>query len=400
MNILFLSIGRLENINDRGIYTDLLRELKSRGHNLYVCCGRQRREKKPTECVTEDGVTFVRTKTGNLTMSNIIEKGIATLMVTGQFISSIKKYLSNVKFDLVIYSTPPITLEGVVEYVKKRDGAKTYLLLKDIFPQNAVDIGLMSKKSPVYKYFRAKEKKFYGVSDYIGCMSPANIRYLLEHNPEISPERVEECPNSIEPVNKNRTSEEKLALRKKFGIPQDRLALVFGGNLGKMQSIPFFTEVMRSNKSNDRVHFVISGKGSDEKYINEYIENEHPANVTKFGMLPKDDYESVAACCDVGIIIIDRRSTIPNFPSRLLSYLEESIPVIAATDKICDAGVIAENGGFGVFCESGSVKAFNDAVESLYDEEKRNEMGRKGYEYLLEHYTVKSAADIILKHFR
>lgn len=93
------------------------------------------------------------------------------------------------KFDLIIYSTPPITFQRAVEYVKERDNAQTYLLLKDIFPQNAVDIGILSKngwKGLIYKYFRKKEKKLYGISDRIGCMSEANCKYILSHNPGFS----------------------------------------------------------------------------------------------------------------------------------------------------------------------------------------------------------------------
>ena len=58
---------------------------------------------------------------------------------------ALKKYFPDVRFDLVLYSRTPITLVGVVEYIKKRDHAKTFLLLKDIFPQNAVDLGMLQK---------------------------------------------------------------------------------------------------------------------------------------------------------------------------------------------------------------------------------------------------------------
>ena len=50
-------------------------------------------------------------------------------------------------------------------------------------------------KSILYHYFRKKEKKLYQISDYIGCMSKANVEYILKHNPEIKQERVEVCPN-------------------------------------------------------------------------------------------------------------------------------------------------------------------------------------------------------------
>ena len=88
-------------------------------------------------------------------------------MLETQYISAIKKYFSNIKFDLILYSTPPVTLVRPIKFIKKRDNAKTYLLLKDIFPQNAVDMGILGRKGIkglLYKYFRKKEKMLYALS--------------------------------------------------------------------------------------------------------------------------------------------------------------------------------------------------------------------------------------------
>ena len=139
-------------------------------------------------------------------------------MIESQFLNAIKKYFADIKFDLILYPTPPITFVKVVEYVKKRDGAKTYLLLKDIFPQNAVDIGMMSKtgvKGLLYKHFRRQEKKLYAISDCIGCMSLANMDYIIKHNPEVESKKVEVCPNSIEVIDKSVNEETRKAIRSK-----------------------------------------------------------------------------------------------------------------------------------------------------------------------------------------
>ena len=117
MNILFLSIGRLSNIEERGIYTDLLREFRDNGHNVYVVSSREKRLNLPTEFVNEQGVHFLRIRIGNITKTNLIEKGISTIMLESYFLKGIKKYLYNVKFDLIIYSTPPITFEKVIRYM-------------------------------------------------------------------------------------------------------------------------------------------------------------------------------------------------------------------------------------------------------------------------------------------
>ena len=111
--------------------------------------------------LAEENATLLRVKTLNLQKTNVIEKGLATISLQAVFTKAIKKYFRGVMFDWVLYSTPPITFEKVVRYVKKRDNAKSYLLLKDIFPQNAVDLEMLSKKGTkgiIYRYFRRKEK--------------------------------------------------------------------------------------------------------------------------------------------------------------------------------------------------------------------------------------------------
>ena len=123
----------------------------------------ERRKMQETRVVKEKNVTILKLKIGNTQKTNLIEKEISTVSIEPQFIAGIKKCFSNTKFDPVIYSTPPITFCNAIEFVKKRDGAKTYLLLKDFFPQNAVDRERMTKtgvKSILYKYFRGKEKNY------------------------------------------------------------------------------------------------------------------------------------------------------------------------------------------------------------------------------------------------
>ena len=157
MNVLFLTLLDFDSLDERNIYADLLREFAKHGHNLFVISPVERRKNQATKLLKTDKATILKLKIGNTQKTNIIEKGISTISIEPKFTAGIKKYFSDIKFDLVIYSTPPITFCNAIEFVKRRDGAKTYLLLKDIFPQNAVDLGMMSKngvKGLIYKFFR------------------------------------------------------------------------------------------------------------------------------------------------------------------------------------------------------------------------------------------------------
>ena len=400
MNILFLTMVKMNSVEDRGIYTDLMRKFRDKGHKVYIVSPTERRDGLKTSVIEEKGVKILSVRTLNVQKTNVIEKGIGQVSIEFLYKRAIKEYLSGVNFDLIIYSTPPITFSKVIESAKKTNPwAKTYLLLKDIFPQNAVDMGMLSKsgvKGILYKFFRAKEKKLYALTDYIGCMSPANVRYVLEHNPEISPERVEVAPNSLELVEDEKTEDKRVLA--KYNIPTDKPIFIYGGNLGVPQGIPFLIQCLEANADREDCHFVVVGSGTYFQKLADWYQVRQPKAVTVMKGLPKEDYDRLVQACQVGLIFLDYRFTIPNFPSRLLSYLEYKMPVISCTDPNCDTGSIAQENGFGFYAPSNDVAAFTQAVDKMLASDIPA-MGEKGYQFLKDNYLVEHTYNQILKHF-
>lgn len=400
MNILFLTLVDINTVYTPGLYTDLLREFSKNGNYVYVISPVERKKKENTHIIIEKNAKILKLKIGNTQKTNVIEKGISTVLIEPLFKKAINKYFSNVKFDFVLYTTPPITLVSAVEYVKKRDNAKTYLLLKDIFPQNAIDLGMMRKtglKGFIYRYFRNKEKKLYAVSDWIGCMSQANVDYVLKHNPEVSPEKVEVCPNSIEVIDKSVDEETRVAIRKKYGIPLDKKVFIYGGNLGKPQGIPFLIKCLDKVKDVQEAFFLVVGNGTEYGLLESYAAKANQANFKLMQRLPKEDYDTLVGACDVGMIFLDHRFTIPNFPSRLLSYMQAKLPVLAVTDPNTDVGKVIVEGGFGWWCESNDEEYFLKYVLNILNAEV-DEFGRQGFRYLLKYYSANDSYNIISSH--
>ncbi len=397
MNVLFLTLVQFDSIREHNLYTDLLRVFVRNGHRVYAFSPVERKQSQQTHLNQEENAVILRLQIGNTQKTSIIEKGISTVMIEPTFKKAIRKYFSDVKFDLVLYSTPPITLVSAIEYVKKRDKAKTYLLLKDIFPQNAVDIGMMTMtgfKGVLYQHFRRQEKKLYRISDHIGCMSPANIRYLLKHNSEIAPERVEVCPNSIEVIDKSVESTARKRLRGKYHIPLDKTVFVYGGNFGRPQGIPFMIECLKACKDLEKAFFLIVGDGTEYHLLQEYVEIEKQKNVRLMSRLPKDDYDTMVAACDVGMIFLDHRFTIPNFPSRLLAYMQAKLPVLACTDPNTDLGKIITEGQFGWWCESDDSSVAAALIGEIIETDLQK-AGERGFMFLSERYCVKKAYEVI-----
>lgn len=395
MNLLFFTMNVFIDVEMHNIYSDLMKEFIQHGHRPYIVTPREKKMGEKTELVHYPDYSILKVQIGNTSGVSLVEKGISTVALSGKFYRAVKEKLGHLKFDLILYSTPPITLATPVKRLKKLFGCRTYLMLKDIFPQNAVDLGMFPENSALYHYFRVQEKKLYLLSDRIGCMSPANVEYLLNHNPYIARERVEICPNAIipRPVQDRTTS--RNALREKYGIPRDAVVYLYGGNLGKPQGIPFLVECLKANKDFPDRYFIICGQGSEYGLLEEFMKNENPSNVILVPFLPKPEYDQLVTGCDVGLVFLDYRFTIPNFPSRILSYMENEIPILACTDEATDLGRIAEENGFGLWCRSCDVAGFTEAAGKL----KHNGieiMGAASRRYLQKNYISNIVYNIIM----
>jgi len=296
---------------------------------------------------------------------------------------------------LILYSTPPITFTYLIKRLKKASNAKTYLLLKDIFPQNAVDLNLLKYGGILYNYFRKQEKVLYKVSDFIGCMSPANLNYVLENNPEIEKKKLEVNPNSIEI--KGNSIRTEIDIYHKYNIPRDKIIFTFGGNLGMPQGIEYLKMNISFCKSIKEAFFLIVGDGTEYQNFNNWIKIESIENALLIKELPKPEFDEILNLSHVGLIFLNPFFTIPNFPSRILSYMQNSLPVICATDLVTDIGEIAVENNFGYKCSTNDSETFFDYVIKMLNKALREHMGNNSYNFLINEYNTGISYNKIVK---
>ena len=398
MKVLFLTLSRINSIEEQSIYQDLLRKFRDEGHDVNIITPIERRFNKNTHLINEGNVTILNVKTPNIQKTNVVEKGFGTLILEFLFKKAIKKFFKNEKFDLIMYSTPPITFTRLVRILKNANNAKTYLLLKDIFPQNAVDLKMMSSSGILYKYFRKKEIELYEMSDWIGCMSEENKKYILKHNPGLNEAKVEVNPNSIylqEDKNALFDSNKILDI-----IPQNKTIFLYGGNLGKPQGINFLLDIIIASNNNSNAFFIIVGSGTEAVKIIKWFDEKKPKNALFINQLNQKEYEILLRHCHVGLVFLHPDFTIPNYPSRILPYMKCKLPILFATDTNTDVGKEAELYEYGFWCESGNIDEFKKLIESFtFNKELRIKMGINGYNRLKKDFNVNYSYEMIMNHF-
>lgn len=380
MNVLFICLEQINNICDRGLYTDFLREVVSNGHSLTVISAKEKRNRGVFNGNYSDGgVSYLFVKTGTITKNaHFISKGISIVLAGWQYLFAIKKEAQ--KYDMVICTTPCITFERAMRYAKKKGNAKTVLLLKDLWPYDLVFNNVLTKtgwKRFIYKYLEGISTRLFDASDVIGCMTPRNKTFVEEvYNNGQDLKRVCVIPNSIEPLQYNPNADEIKNMRSKYKISEDKTVFVYGGNLGVAQGTDFIIDALSNAALKyTNAFFMIVGSGTDYVKIETAFKNID--NVLCMQALPHDEYERLVYACDVGLIFLNWNCHSPNSPSRVLQYLQASKPIICAVDDTTDVGTIAADNGIGLHCDSNDADAFVSCVGQLLSDKVRIEMGQK-----------------------
>ncbi len=394
MKVLFVMYAFPHPDKGFNMYTTLVDEFVKNNHEVLVLAP----SNASTHISMERGIEILRVK--SIPFKNVSKylKGLSSLLMPVSFLSALRKFYPSQRFDLIISPTPPITFAGLISKIKKRYNAQFYLILRDIFPQNAVDLNFFKKDGLYYRYFRTIEKKYYKLADFIGCMSQGNIDYVLRQNPSLASEKLHILRNFQKPY--SATDLKPQLIRDKYGLG-DNFIVVFGGNMGKPQQLENVLELATRCMEHKKVKFLLLGEGVEMDKIAQKASKENIGNIIFQKSIKKEDYQDLISTCDLGLISLHSDFTIPNIPSKILDYLNVGIPVLASIDRCTDFDKVLEESGAGLYSYSGDHDAFKQNFDKIYRNKLlREEMGRAGHRYFQQFLLPEQAYNTIMEYVK
>jgi glycosyltransferase involved in cell wall biosynthesis len=168
--------------------------------------------------------------------------------------------------------------------------------------------------------------------------------------------------------------------------------------MGVPQYMEIHKNALINFKDYENAFFIFVGRGSERKIIKEVIKKYEIKNVLLLDEIHRDEYEELVLASDVGLITLNPSFTIPNYPSRILSYMEFSKPIIAATDSVTDVKDLIENSKCGYWVDSSNFGDYFDCIDKMINDENKDELGKKGYKYLVNNFKVEKSVSYLEKH--
>ncbi len=344
---------------------------------------------------TEDGLCIARVRTGTIKGTTKLFRAIREMRLSDTLWRRAKSFLLAKPVDLIVFYSPTIFFGGLVRCLKSRWGCPAYLILRDIFPQWAVDAGIL-RKGMVWRYFRRKEVEQYDVADLIGVESPANLQYFSREFPKKA-YRVQVLYNWTNPDGGDLPS---AGYRERLGL-QGKVVFLYGGNLGVVQDLDNIVRLAKRLAVHRHIHFLLVGEGSEVSRLERMIAEENLSNIQILSAVPQEQYMSMLSEADVGLISLDRRLATHNVPGKMLGYMKCGKPVLASISSGNDLFEILQKDQAGFCLLNGDDDGLCAAALMLAkDPELRTSMGNNSRKLLDRLFSVDVAVRQIMKHFQ
>lgn len=342
----------------------------------------------------EQGIRVLRIGTGKIKTASKTVRALNELRLSATLWHRGRRFFEGHAFDAIIYYSPTIFLGSLVARLKELYGCRAYLILRDIFPQWAVDAGVM-RKGVAYRFFKAMELRNYSAADIIGVQSPANLEYFQTQQMRGSPHlevlynwmrvRADAPPGG--------------GFRQSLQL-DSRVVFFYGGNIGVAQDMDNILRLAQALRDERSAAFLLVGEGSEFARVKTQVSDMGLSNMIVLPAVDQQTYLSMVADADVGLISLDRRLRTHNFPGKMLSYMHEAKPILASINPGNDLKAVLEEHEAGFVCLNGEDKALEVHARRLVrDLELRGRLGHNGRKLLEATFSANRAATQIVGKF-
>ncbi|WP_031425093.1 glycosyltransferase family 4 protein [Flavimarina sp. Hel_I_48] len=357
------------------------------GHSVSVVTPDHRIDKNYVHEVL-DGVNVYRFKSGDVKAESKIKRAINETLLSYNAWRHLKDIFIKNPCELIVYYSPSIFFGSLVNKLKQKWSARSYLILRDIFPQWVIDHGMIKEKSIIATYFRAFERKNYKAADSIGLQSPKNLEWFqnkfgLKNKTEVLYNWSSEKPV----INSNNS------FRIKYHLT-DKIVLFYGGNMGEAQDMMNLVRLAQKLSNYKNAHFVFAGSGNEFDLVKESIEKFSLTNILLLEPVNQKTYRMMLSEFDIGLFTLHKEHSTYNFPGKLLGYMSQGLPILGSVNNGNDVVETIENAGAGFVTYNGNDNKFLENTRYLLDnDQKRIEMGNNSLDLLKTKFSVEAAVD-------
>lgn len=234
-------------------------------------------------------------------------------------------------------------------------------------------------------------------ADLIVCVSSPLKDQLIDLG--IDPQKILVNPNGVNP-DMYYPEVEGITIRKKYGIPSDKIVVGFIGTFGAWHGADILAEAfVQALKSNQNIHLLLIGDGIKMPEVKAIIKSAGiEVSCTITGIVPQSEGPNYLAGCDILVSPQTRNPDGTPFfgsPTKLFEYMAMGKAII--TSNMDQMAEIFKNEETAILCEPGNIKELAEAIRRLAENKSlRQKLGRNARIEVCSNYTWKKHTEKII----
>ncbi len=338
-----------------------------------------------------DNIEIFRIPAFKITEIGNYRRAINEVLLPICMIYGIKKINFPIKdLNAVIWYSPSIFFGPVVKFLKNKSNCPTYLILRDIFPEWALDLELINKNFS-YFFFKMVAKFQYSLANVIGVQTQSNLVYFKEWAQY--PNRKLEVLNNWQSPKIEKLTSIDLKNTNLYG----RKIFVYIGNMGIAQGMNVLIDLAESLKTSGDIGFLFVGRGSLMNKLQKLSLNKQLNNILFFDEIAPEEIPNLLKLCHVGLIALDLRHKTHNIPGKFISYIQAGLPVLARINPDTDLEKLIQKENLGEVYSGTKLNEFKLLAEKLiHDQLKLKKMSDCCFKISKKLFSSNSAAKQII----
>ena len=229
----------------------------------------------------ENGITVLRVKTLPHHNVNYLLRGVAQLLMPVKFLRKLRQY--DIMPDAVVVYSPPLPLAIVGSWFQ-RSNVRFLLNVQDLFPQNAIDLGILSNPLQII-FFRALEKYAYRTAGIVTVHSEGNIRFIQKQYTNLA-DKFQILHNWID-VDHQESGVSQVDFREKWNVQQKDVA-IFAGVMGPSQYLKLLLQVAEQMQDHTELLFLLVGDGQEKEKLQKMAQEKSLSNLRIDGFVSRE----------------------------------------------------------------------------------------------------------------
>lgn len=241
---------------------DLACEIANQGHELTVIIP-SHKITNSSQIENSNGYRVLRLKAFRTKKISYVRRTINEFLMPYLMIYNLQRsILKNESWDGLIWYSPSIFHGPLIKFLKKKNQCKSYLILRDIFPDWALEVGII-KKGTIYNMFSKVAAFQYSLADVIGVQTKGNLKYL-KNITGFDKTKLEILPNWL-----GKSIQSQCTIRLNDTPLAGRIIFVYAGNMGVAQGIDILIDLAYCFNHRPDIGFLFVGSGTEVKKLQE-----------------------------------------------------------------------------------------------------------------------------------